>query len=119
MSTAARSLVIGLAAGFAGGLLGVGGGIVIVPGLVLWLHFDQHLAHGTSVAVIVVSALASALVFAEGGQVDWPSAGYLLIGAVAGAYGGARLAGAVSERWLGRAFLLLLLVAAVRLAVVP
>ena len=45
-----RAISLGIAAGVVGGMFGVGGGIVVVPGLVLWLRFGQHRASGTSVA---------------------------------------------------------------------
>ena len=54
-----RIVVVGLVAGFLSGLFGVGGGILIVPALVLVLHFDQRLAHGTSLAAVLPIAVAS------------------------------------------------------------
>lgn len=113
--TAARPLLLGLAAGFAGGLFGVGGGVLIVPGLVLWLGLGQHQAHGTSVAAIVAMAAASAARFAFGEAVEVTAALWLFLGAGAGAYAGARLLARVSEVWLARAFVALALVSAVRL----
>lgn len=110
-----RAALLGLTAGFGSGLLGIGGGVIIVPGLVLFLHFDQARAHGTSVAVIVPAALTGALVFAGGGEVNWAAAAYLLIGASVGAFVGARLTGVVSKVWLARAFVVVLLVAAARM----
>ncbi len=107
--------MLGLAAGFAGGLLGVGGGIVVVPGLVLLFGFDQHRAHATSLAVIVVAASAAVVPFALDDAVDWGVSGWLLLGAVVGAVAGARVLGRISEVWLARAFIALLLLAAVRI----
>ena len=54
-----RALAIGVVAGFASGLLGIGGGVIVVPGLVLLLQMDQYRAAATSVATIVVSASAA------------------------------------------------------------
>ncbi len=117
MSDHTRAAGLGLAAGFFGGLFGVGGGIVIVPGLVLWLRMDQHRAHATSVAAIVAIASASLTPFALDGEVDVPAAVAMAAGAALGAYGGARLIARISPLWLTRAFVVVLLVAAVRMFV--
>jgi len=108
---------LGLAAGFLGGMFGIGGGLVIVPGLVIWLAMDQHRAHGTSVAVIVGAATASVTPFALRGEVDWTSAAWILSGSMIGAYAGATLVSRIPAVWLARAFVALTIVAAIRMAV--
>ena len=115
MSDFTRAAGIGLAAGLTGGLFGVGGGIIIVPGLVLWFGFDQHRAHGTSVAAIAVIAVAALIPFAVQGEVDWPAALALTVGASVGAAFGARAMAHISPVWLARAFFVVLVVAAVRM----
>lgn len=112
-----RAIALGLAAGFVGGLFGVGGGIVVVPGLVLWLKFGQHKASGTSVATIVASAGAALISFAGGGSVDWQAAALITSGAVVGAAIGARILHLIPAKTLTRAFSVLLLVAAARMAI--
>lgn len=111
-----RALALGVAAGFFGGLFGVGGGLIMVPGMVLAMGFTQHRAHATSLAVIIVAAAAATTRLALDHRVDWDTAGFLVIGAIAGAYAGARLLGVLSDAWLARAFLVLVLAAAGRLA---
>lgn len=113
----AKAVTLGLAGGFAGGLFGVGGGVVVVPGLVLWMALRQHQAHATSVAAIVASSSAAAGRFAFGGELDVAAAAFLFIGAGLGAYLGARLMTRISEVWLARAFVAFALLSAVRLAV--
>jgi len=76
---------IGLAAGVLSGLFGVGGGTVIVPFLVLFLHFDQRLAAGTSLAAIVPTATVGVISYAVTGSVAWIPALLLALGAVFGA----------------------------------
>jgi uncharacterized membrane protein YfcA len=110
-----RVIALGLAAGVTGGLFGVGGGIVIVPGLVVWFGFAQHRAHATSIAAIVATAGAGVIPFAAAGEVDWPAAAALFAGAGLGAYGGARVMHRVPQLWLARGFFALLVVAAVRM----
>lgn len=111
-----RAIALGVVAGVVGGMFGVGGGIVVVPGLVLWLRFGQHRASGTSVATIVASAGAALVPFAVEGSVDWRAASLITIGAVVGAAIGARFLDRIPERVLTRAFSALLVVAALRMA---
>ena len=108
---------IGLAAGFVGGLFGVGGGVVIVPALVLLLDTDQRQASATSLAVIIFVAAAATARFAADDAVDWVAALLLFAGAGVGAVVGSRLLGRLSQVWIARAFVVVALVAAVRLAV--
>ncbi|MBT8198236.1 MAG: sulfite exporter TauE/SafE family protein [Acidimicrobiia bacterium] len=113
----AMTLALGLFAGFVAGLFGIGGGVVIVPGLVLLLGFAQSRASGTSVATIIFSAAAGAASFALGDAVDWSAAASIAAGSVFGAFLGARFIEHVPVHWLARAFVVILLVAAVRLAI--
>jgi len=103
---------LGIAAGFVGGLFGVGGGVVMVPGLVLLLGFDQHRAHATSLAAIVASATSAGIPFVLDGEVAWDTAGLLLVGSMVGAAIGARHIVRISPVWLARAFVAIAVVAA-------
>ncbi len=111
-----KGIVLGLVAGFIGGLFGIGGGLLVVPGLVLWLHFEQRRAGATSLATIVASSSAALARFAADGSVEYDAAFVLFIGAGLGAYGGARLAGRIPNYWLARGFVAIVVVSAVRLA---
>jgi uncharacterized membrane protein YfcA len=108
-------VVVGLVAGFLAGLFGVGGGILIVPSLVLVLHMRQRLAHGTSLAAIVPIAIAGVLGFALDDAVDWPVALLLILGAAVGAVIGTRLLASLPSRVLGYVFVTLMVVTAIRL----
>ena len=108
--------VIGLAAGVASGLLGVGGGIVIVPGLVLLLKLNQHTATGTSLAALLLPVgFLGALEYYRRGQVNIPHAALIAAGLFVGAFLGAKLAGSVSDVVLRRAFGALLLLVSAKL----
>lgn len=107
---------LGLVAGFAGGLFGIGGGLVMVPVLVIWFGIGQHTAHGTSAVVIVAAATAAVGPFATAGEVDWNTAAWILCGSLIGAYAGASLISRVSPLWLARAFVTLTVVASIRMA---
>lgn len=112
-----RTVLVGIAAGFLSGLFGVGGGILVVPALVLVLGFDQRAAHGTSLAAVLPVAMASLGGYAFAGEVDWAVAAPLAVGAVSGAVLGTRLLQVLPQRTLAYAFAGLLLVTAVRLFV--
>jgi uncharacterized membrane protein YfcA len=111
-----KAALLGVAAGFAGGLFGVGGGLVIVPGLVLWLHMAQHRANATSVAAIVMSAAAATLGFGTADSVSWTTAAVLFAGAGFGAAYGARSMARIPAVWLARIFVAVVLVSALRIA---
>jgi hypothetical protein len=106
---------IGIVAGGLSGLFGVGGGILIVPGLVLILRMSQRLAHATSLAAIVPIAASGVAGYALEGSVDWPAAAWLASGATAGAVVGAGALHRLSELTLGRAFAGFMLLSAVAL----
>jgi uncharacterized protein len=107
--------VVGLLAGFLAGLFGVGGGILIVPGLVLAAHMGQRLAHGTSLAAVVPISIASVITYTAHGNVDWQVALWLAIGAVAGAVIGTHLLHVLPQRTLAILFIAVLVASALRL----
>lgn len=102
-----KIVVAGLVAGIVSGLLGVGGGVVMVPLLVLLAGLTQHEAHATSLAAIVPIALLGAATFALDGEVSFAAAAGLAAGALVGAPLGAALMARTSERRLRGAFGLL------------
>ncbi len=107
---------IGFAAGIVSGLFGVGGAIVIIPGLVLLLGMSQHAANGTSLAALLLPVgLLGTLEYYRRGEVNVPYAVVIAAGLLLGALIGARLAGMLSDLTLRRAFGAFLLVVAVRL----
>jgi uncharacterized protein len=112
-----RAAVVGLGAGFLSGIFGVGGGILIVPALVLLLHFEQRLAHGTSLAAVLPIAASGLTALALAGKVDWPVGVLLAVGAIGGAVIGTHMLHVLPERMLGLIFAGLLIVTAVRLLV--
>lgn len=108
-------VVIGLVAGFLSGLFGIGGGIVIVPLLVLLAHVERKRASGTSLAAIVPSALVGVASYAVGGHVDWLIALILVVGSVIGAQVGAWLLHRLPVGVIRWAFIAFLAVVAVNL----
>ncbi|HEY8546460.1 MAG TPA: sulfite exporter TauE/SafE family protein [Acidimicrobiales bacterium] len=113
----ARAGAVGLIAGFLSGLFGVGGGILIVPALVLLLKMDQRLAHGTSLAAVLPIAISSTIGYTVEDKIDWPVTLFIAIGAVAGAVVGTYVLHRLPQRALGFAFAGILAATAVRLLV--
>lgn len=110
-----KAIALGAIAGMVAGLFGVGGGVIVVPGLVLWLALTQREASGTSTATIVVSSAAAMATFGLSGSVAWRAAGLILVGSVVGAWLGALIAERVNERLLAIVFALVLAVAGIRM----
>jgi uncharacterized membrane protein YfcA len=106
---------IGLTAGLLSGAFGVGGGVLIVPALVLMLGMQQRRAHGTSLASVVPISVVGASAYLLSGSVDLTAAGLLMIGTVVGAIWGVKLLNWMPEAWLRWLFIAFMLVVAVRM----
>lgn len=111
-------VVIGLGAGFLSGMFGVGGGVVLVPALVLLLGYGQRMAAGTSLAAIVPAATVGVISYAAAGDVQWVAALILAGGAVVGAQIGTWLLPRVPVRALQFAFAVFMLAVVVALFLV-
>jgi len=109
------AIAIGLAGGIVAGLLGVGGGVLFVPGLVLFLGLGQHQAEATSLLAIVPVAIVGTYRQDRYGNVRRRDALLLGLLSVAGAAGGVALANALSGAVLRDAFACLLVIVAGRL----
>lgn len=110
---------VGLVAGFIAGLFGVGGGILIAPGLMLLGGLPQRLAHGTSLATSAVLAVAGIAAYALSGSVDVATALLIFSGSWLGVLAGVDLLNRIRIRTLQAAFVILLGVAAGRLLAGP
>lgn len=104
---------IGLLAGAVSGLLGIGGGLIMVPLMVSWLDIPLKRALGTSLAAMLAMVIPGTIVHAALGHVDWLLALVLSVGAVPGARIGANLALGSRERTLRIAVGSFLLLAAI------
>jgi hypothetical protein len=114
--TVRRYDLTGLLGGLLSGLLGIGGGTVMVPLLVLWSGRAQRDAHAMSLAAIVPISLAAVVVYGGAGQVDVADAAALCLGSIVGARAGARLLARAPERALKAAFGVFMLIAAVSIS---
>lgn len=101
---AAVVALLGLAAGGLAGLFGVGGGVLMVPGMVLVLGFGQHLAQGTSLLVIIPTAIIGTYTHWRNGYVDLRRSAVLATGGILGAVIGGSIALGVDGVTLRRIF---------------
>lgn len=103
-------LIIGLSAGMLSGLVGVGGGIIIVPALVLCLGFSQKLAQGTSLGILLLpGGIFAVLGFYRQGYVDIKVVLILFVAFVVGGYFGSKISLSISEAKLKKVFAVALL----------
>jgi uncharacterized membrane protein YfcA len=103
--------VLGLVTGVVSGLFGIGGGVLIVPALVLLVRLDQHTATGTSLgALLLPVGLLAVLEYHRRGQVHVPYAALLAVGLLVGALVGAKFAESCRAWYCGAGSVLLMLV---------
>lgn len=98
-------LALGVGVGVVSGLLGIGGGILLVPGLMLLFQYTQQQAQGTSLAAMIPPiGIFAAMVYYQHGYVKIPVAAAVAAGFTLGALAGAKLLPLVPTRWLSLAF---------------
>jgi len=109
-------LLLGLAAGILGGLLGIGGGIIIIPALIFLFGFSQHMAQGTTLAFMVPPiGLLAAWQYYKQGFVDLKIAGLICIGFFVGGFFGAKFANQIPDQILRKIFGVFLLLISLRM----
>jgi uncharacterized membrane protein YfcA len=113
--TIAILIGMGLTAGVLGGLLGIGGGAFVVPALVFFLAFDQHRAHGTSLAVVLALSMSSVITYSFHHRVDLLLAGEIAVGGIVGAMIGGTIVQKIKNKVLRRMFSFFLLAAGVKM----
>lgn len=113
---APRAVLIGLAGGVLSGLLGVGGGIVMIPLLVLWFGLGQRDAHAISLAAIIPISIGGIATYGAAGDVNVVAAIALTVGSIAGARFGAGLLTRIDPARLQLVFGVFLVGAAIVLA---
>lgn len=102
-------LIIGLAAGILGGMVGVGGGLIVVPALVYFLGYSQHAAQGTSLGLLVLPvALLGMMNYYKAGHVDFKVVGLLAVGFVLGSYFGSKWSLSLPQETVKKVFAILL-----------
>lgn len=115
LTTIILLVLIGLAAGTLSGVLGIGGGVIMVP-LLLLMGFSQHQAQGTSLAAMLppVTLLAT-LAYAKEGHVDWKMALCISAAFIIGGLFGSKIATAIDEKMLKKIFGILMLIISIKM----
>jgi hypothetical protein len=109
-------LLVGLAAGFLSGLIGIGGGIIIVPALVIFLGFSQKLAQGTSLGILLLPVgILAVLQYYKQGYLNVNYVAIIAIAFVLGSFLGSKLALSLSDEKMKKIFAVILLVIAVKM----
>lgn len=112
----AAFILLGVVAGTLAGLIGVGGGIVIVPALVYLFHFSQKTAQGTTLALLVPPiGILAAYTYYRAGAVDIKAAAFIVVGFLLGSYLGSHYATDLHGHMLTRVFGVFLLVVAIKM----
>jgi len=110
--------VIGILAGFIGGSMGVGGGIIIIPALIIFLGFTQKEAQGTSLAVLTMPvAFVAAFNYYKDGYINIKFAAIMIVTFVIGSYLGSRFALSIPANTLKKIFAILLLVIGIKMLI--
>jgi len=109
-------IAIGIAAGMLSGLIGIGGGIIIVPCLVFFVGYSQKMAQGTSLGMLLLPAGIFAVAqFYRSGYIDVKAVGLLAAGFLLGGYLGARIALSLPEDTVKKIFAVLLIIVAIKM----
>ena len=109
-------ILVGIAAGILGGLVGVGGGIIIVPALVYFIGFSQKTAQGTSLGLIMLPVgILGVLQYYKQGHVDFRVVGILALGFLAGSYFGSKIALSLPQATVKKVFALLMILIAIKM----
>ena len=112
METLIYLLLIGLAAGFMGGLVGIGGGVIIVPALVMLVGMTQHQAQGTSLTMILFPVgILGVLNYYKQGYVDFKYAGLLAVGFFVGSFLGSKYSLSLPQLTVKRIFAIMIVLA--------
>ena len=110
INTILSLVLIGILAGILSGLVGVGGGIVMVPLLILFFGYSQHQAQGTSLAVLAVPVtLLAAYNYHKQGHLDWRYAAVIAVFFVLGGFIGSKIAISLDQKMLKKVFGVILL----------
>lgn len=116
MNNTLAFILLGAVAGILSGMIGIGGGTIIVPALVILFGFSQHMAQGTTLALLVPPiGILAVWTYYRAGYVDLQTAGLVCIGFVIGGFIGARIATNLSSAVLEKIFGIALLIISLKM----
>jgi len=108
-------LVIGIITGLVNGLLGIGGGTILIPSMVFLMGIAQHQAHGTSLAVILPTTIASSIIYGLNNDLNYIVSLEVAAGGMLGGYLGAKLMNRLSAKRLRQFFGIFMFLAGLRM----
>jgi len=109
-------LLVGLAAGMLSGMVGVGGGIIIVPCLVLFLGFSQKLAQGTSLGILLLPiGIFGVLQYYKQGYIDFKVIAIISVAFIFGSYFGSKIALSLSQENVKKIFAVVMMLVALKM----
>ncbi|MBV1922807.1 MAG: sulfite exporter TauE/SafE family protein [Flavobacteriaceae bacterium] len=109
-------IVIGLLAGVFSGFMGVGGGVIMIPLMIVLLGFSQHEAQGTSLAVLAIPVtFLAAYNYYNAGHVNWKFAIIIGLSFVVGGYFGSKFAISINQAMMKKVFSVILLFIAIKM----
>ncbi len=109
-------MILGIIAGYFSGLIGIGGGVIIVPALIILFGFSQHMAQGTTLALLIPPiGILAVMDYYKKGFVDVKAAIFICVGFVVGGYLGGRMSLGLSEPVLRKIFSLILIIIGIRM----
>jgi uncharacterized membrane protein YfcA len=109
-------IVIGLLAGVFSGFMGVGGGVIMIPLMIVLLGFSQHEAQGTSLAVLAIPVtFLAAFNYYNEGYVNWKFALIIGLSFVVGGYFGSKFAISINQEMMKKVFSVILLIIAIKM----
>jgi hypothetical protein len=116
MQTLLILIFIGLIAGFLGGMVGIGGGLIIVPALVLMLGMNQHNAQGISLTMLLFPVgILGVMNYYKKGYVDFKYAGLIAVGFFVGSYIGSKYSLSLPQETVKKIFAILMIILAIRI----
>lgn len=110
-------MAIGLITGLVNGLIGIGGGTILIPAMVFLLGEEQHKAHGTSLAIILPTAVISAFIYHSNKHIDWNLVWKIAASGMLGGYLGAKLMTKIPAHRLKQLFGFFMLLAGLRMVI--
>ncbi len=109
-------ILIGVAAGILGGMVGVGGGIIIVPALIFFLGFSQKMAQGTSLGILLLPiGILGVVQYYKQGYIDMKVVVIISLGFVIGSFFGSKIALSLPQETVKKIFAILMFVVAVKM----
>jgi uncharacterized protein len=109
-------ILLGICAGFISGVVGIGGGVIIVPVLVMFFGYTEHSAQGTTLALLILPlGILAALSYWQKGYIDIKAALLISAGFIVGGYFGGKFAVVLPDQVLKKVFAVILLLIAVKL----